>query len=143
MRREKAAEAPSDHGADAASNHRAPSDHGAPSNHDSDVAREAVKPEGPHGHEAGAAHEAKGGHGDKPAHGAVGGHGETPAKEADAGEGAAEHSFDAAMYLLPPGEKQPWRIFRHLQQAQDRIVAGEPGGSLPAVRDRLRGMVDR
>ena len=59
-----------------------------------------------------------------------------PAGERAGEAGHTQHSFDAAMHLLPPGEHQPWRIFRRLQHAQDRIVQGVPG-SLQAYREEM------
>jgi chemotaxis protein MotC len=53
----------------------------------------------------------------------------------------AARQFDTRPYRLPPGERQPWRVFRRLQWAQDRIVRGEPG-SLQAYRNEMTRACD-
>ncbi len=92
-------------------------------------------------HEAAANQE---GHGEKPAetHAANGSKGHasgghaSKGQDAGAHEGGAPEWFDAQAHRLPPGELQPWRVFRRLQRVQDRIVAGEPG-SLQAYREAM------
>lgn len=84
------------------------------------------------------------GHGKKPAEAhaangsqahASGGHA-SGEQESAGHEGGAPEWFDAQAHRLPPGELQPWRVFRRLQRVQDRIVAGE-AGSLQAYREAM------
>ncbi|MFK5979810.1 MAG: hypothetical protein QM488_13080, partial [Rhizobiaceae bacterium] len=80
-------------------------------------------------------------------------HGETD-EQADAGEpaetsetaDAGEHGeevqpeqFETSLEPLPKGPNQPWRLIRHLQLLQDKIVQGKPN-ALANYRDALVDM---